>query len=334
MSAGVIVPRAEYHIKNMHKVGSLGGWRNPTANKWIEKQITSMFDVPLEDLTGIIGGRNIIQINHTKENTEWIGPDFNKILSDVSYPLHFVDFETFISALPFHKNMRPYELIAFQWSSHTINNPGDDPVHSEWINLEPSFPSFRFAESLMNQIGNSGTPIMWSHYENTVLKTIYYQMGFYDYDNPELKKWLESIVRFEKDDGRFFDMEKIALKEYFHPKMKGRTSIKVVLPAVLSSYNSLRIEKWLKSFEPGLPLLKKDENNSIVNPYELLPPIDIYERSEQINEGTGAMRAYGELMFGINKGDEKTKSIYKDALLKYCKLDTLAMVIIWEHWDN
>ena len=158
-------------------------------------------------------------------------------------------------------------------------------------------------------------------------------MDFYGYDNPDLKNWLEKIVKFGKDDGRLFDMEKVALKQYFHPKMKGRTSIKVVLPAILSENNSPRITEWLDNFEPSLSLLKI-ENNSIVNPYTLLPHIDIYEKSEQINEGTGAMRAYGELMFGLKREDNEAMTIYKDALLKYCKLDTLAMVIIWEYWNN
>ena len=43
------------------------------------------------------------------------------------YPLHFIDFETTISALPFHKGMRPYEAVAFQWSCHTIKKPGSEP---------------------------------------------------------------------------------------------------------------------------------------------------------------------------------------------------------------
>ena len=45
------------------------------------------------------------------------------------------------------------------------------------------------------------------------------------------------MVRFDKDDGRLVDMEKIALNNYFHPKMKGRTSIKWTLPAVFKAIN-------------------------------------------------------------------------------------------------
>ena len=65
-----------------------------------------------------------------------------------------------------------------------------------------------------------------------------------------------------------------------------------------------------------------------------MPTINIYEKSEQVNEGTGAMRAYGELMFGVKNGNIEAMTKYKDALLKYCKLDTLSMVIIWEYWNG
>jgi hypothetical protein len=40
------------------------------------------------------------------------------------------------------------------------------------------------------------------------------------------------------------------------------------------------------------------------------------------------------MLYGKNSGNAAIKEKYKNALLKYCKLDTLAMVIIWEHWNN
>ena len=43
----------------------------------------------------------------------------------------------------------------------------------------------------------------------------------------------------------------------------------------------------------------------------------------------GAMRAYQDMMYGFAKNDDIKKEKIKDRLLLYCKLDTLAMVIIW-----
>ena len=116
--------------------------------------------------------------------------------------------------------------------------------------------------------------------------------------------------------------------------MKGKTSIKWTLPAVLSAFNSKRIENWLKNFEQGLSLFSKDDQDILINPYKLLPPIEIYEKAEALEDGTGAMRTYEDMMFGLRKGDAEAVEIYKKALLRYCKLDSLAMVIIWEHWNS
>ena len=53
-----------------------------------------------------------------------------------------------------------------------------------------------------------------------------------------------------------------------------------------------------------------------------------------MNEGTGAMRAYFEMMFGQFSSDPAIKERWKQSLLNYCKLDTLSMVIIWYHWKR
>lgn len=44
------------------------------------------------------------------------------------------------------------------------------------------------------------------------------------------------------------------------------------------------------------------------------------------------MRAYQEMMYGPEKDNPAVQANYRDALLRYCKLDTLAMVLIWQHW--
>ena len=328
-------PKVEHHVKDIYHIGTIGGYNNPLVNELIKNKKLSITDIPFDYLTGVRGDRQLIQINNTLAGTEWRSRELKGKLKRWEYPLHFIDFETTISALPFHKGMRPYEAVAFQWSCHTIKKPGSEPVHSEWINLEPEFPNFRFAESLMKQIGRTGTVLMWATHENTILRTIYNQFEKYEYKNDDLYEWLEYIVKFDKDDtGKLLDMNKFTLENYFHPLMKGKTSIKWTLPAVLSAYKSKRITNWLINFEEGLSLYQRDKKGNLINPYLLLPPIDIYEKAETVNEGTGAMRAYEDLMFGVNKGNDMIKQKYSEALKKYCKLDTLAMLIIWEHWSK
>jgi hypothetical protein len=325
-------PKPEHNISELYHIGTLG--KNQYANELISQKKISLFDISENLLGGKRGERQIIQLQNTKSDTEWFSGTMRSEMNEWEYPLHFIDFETTITALPFHKGMRPYEFVAFQWSCETISTPKAEPVHSEWLNLEPAFPNFKFAESLMKQVGLNGTFLMWATHENTVLRNVYEQMDLYGHNNSALQSWLQQVVKFDKtDSGKFIDMNRFTLENYFHPAMMGKTSIKYTLPAVLQSYKSSRIEKWLKNFEPGISLFKKEKDGTVVNPYDLLPDIGIYEDAERVQDGTGAMRAYEDLMFGLSKGDIQAKNDISRALLLYCKLDTLAMVIIWEHWN-
>ena len=329
------MPEPELHIRDVYRLGNIKENKESVANALIGEKKLDVDALPEKAFEGVWGERRLIQINNTKAQSEWIARELKEEINSWKYPLHFIDFETCITALPFHKGMRPYEMSAFQWSCHTIKQPGAEPIHSEWLNTDPKFPSFAFAESLMNKVGYDGTLLMWSSHENTTLRNIYYQMEEYNQSIPGLKRWLEYMVKFDKNGaGAFVDMNDLALKYYFHPVMKGRTSIKVSLPAVLAASKSKRTENWLANFDEGINLLHRGEDGIIDNPYKHLPPIDLLENAEKVNEGTGAMRAYEDMLFGISKNKPEIKKAYKEALLRYCKLDTLAMVIIWEHWRN
>lgn len=321
------ITKPEHHIKDLYYLGVVKIGKENLANTLINQNKVSLADIPYECLTLSYKTRQKIQIANTLANTEWYSEYLGANMSLAPYPHHFIDFETITTALPFHKGMKPYEMLAFQWSCHTIESAGADPVHSEWLNTYPTYSSFRFAESLYKQLGSNGTIFMWATHENTVLRGIYYKMIEQGYDNPELLDWLKDVVKFDKDNpGKLVDMNDMALQFYFHPKMKGKTSIKYVLPAVLAATNSPNIEKWLREFAPDLDLLSRDSNGTIENPYKNLPK----DNGINVSEGTAAMRGYTELLFG----DESQKAAYETALLRYCKLDTLAMAIIWEHWER
>jgi len=326
------MPNPKHHIKDVYYGGALG------ANKlyddiMIPGKKLSMYDIPDEDIKKKRGERQRIQLDNTKTGTEWQSDSMEAELNMWEYPLHFIDFETSMSALPFHKDMRPYELVAFQWSCHTIRSRGAEPEHAEWISLEPSFPNFKFAEALMNQVGLNGTFLMWSPYENTILKTIYYQMEDYGYKNPDLNAWLEQMVKIDGEGGLFTDQCVFTREHYFHPSMKGSASIKVTLPAVLQENKCSRARDWLKNFEGDLSLYEETEGGGLKDPYKLLRPITAGNETASVSGGGDALRAYGDVLFGIHKGNKDVVEAYRRGLLNYCKLDTLAMVIIWEHWN-
>ena len=289
----------------------------------IEAGKTSLYDLPesalskKDDSLGPRAQRQLMQMRNSRSQTEWIDPALGDILSSHSYPLHFIDFETSGLAVPYHTGMRPFETVAFQWSCHTIAEPGAEPVHSEWINLEDAYPNFAFAESLMNQLGQNGTVFMWATHENSILKQIRAQMDG-RHENAQLAEWLDWIT-----DGRLVDMNDLTLKHYFHPIMKGRTSIKKVLDAVWQINVGLR---------KRYPQYVKEENGKLLSPHKSLPPLVINGRDAFVNEGTGAITAYQSMLYGPQKGDLSVREQWKSLLLEYCKLDTLAMVMIHSHW--
>jgi hypothetical protein len=76
------------------------------------------------------------------------------------------------------------------------------------------------------------------------------------------------------------------------------------------------------------------QDGEILSPYAALPPLEIDGRTVVVAEGTGAIRAYEAMMYGAERDDPETRSRWRDLLRQYCRLDTLAMVWIWRHWDT
>lgn len=316
------------HVFDLYYSGSLGGTKEPLVNDLIRDRKVSLYDVPPSAIKGKRGERQQLQIDHTKSDTEWFGDGLKSAMAECEYPLHFIDFETSRTAVPPYKGMTPYDNIAFQWSCHTIHNEGEEPVHSEWINTEDAFPNYDFARTLMDAVGCKGTVFMWSPHENTTLREIHDLLVAGDSTEKDLIDWLDHMTK-KSDDEEYtmVDLNTLTLKYYFHPMMKGKTSIKYVLPAVWSSYPDLESLDWLSEF-------LKIENGKRVNPYELLPPIEIGHDHQVVRDGTGAMKAYQEMMYGLHRHDLDKRALWTALLKQYCKLDTLAMVVIWEYWEN
>lgn len=324
--------RTKPHILDLYHVGEVGGRKTPLANSLIKVGKASLFDIPVEALTnakGEIGENNkrqIIQLDNTRAGKEWINEGLKNTLSGFEYPLWFIDFETSALAVPYFSGMHPYEQIAFQWSCHVVRSENGTPEHLEWINVDDLFPNFSFAESLMECVGTEGTVFMWATHENTILTHIHDQMRRRSHSNPKLNDWIESTATVDKSaPGRLVDMNRLTLKNYFHPLMKGKTSIKKVCDAVWKENASLR---------EMFPQYVKTKNGDILSPYQALPPLIINGREVVVAEGTGAIRAYEAMVYGSERTDENVRSQWKDLLRQYCKLDTLSMFFVWKHWRD
>lgn len=322
------------HVLELGYLGHVNNHSGNGINELILRGKTALSDIPLEYVVKEKPYYNDRPFYQLKVNHEFLLNEFNEAITKIQYPLHFIDFETCTMAVPFHKGMKPFQNVIFQWSCHTLYQDGRIE-HSEWLNVSDYYPNFEFAKSLKKQIGNTGTVLTWSSYENTQLRAIKNTLKESEDFDDELLQWLETIIVVDKKDesNRILDMHDLAKFYYFHPLMGGRTSIKVVLPAVLQETKNIN----------SLSLLQKENLNQIneygkiIDPYKLLEERIVEDTKSltiKVRNGGDAMVAYREMLFGLSRNNIEAKTAYSDALKKYCKLDTLAMVIIWFHWQD
>ena len=79
---------------------------------------------PNEDESMSRTERQWMQVRKTvdKDHEPYVDIDGLKMEFDsFKYPLHFIDFETSMVAIPFFKGRRPYEQVAFQFSHHIVD---------------------------------------------------------------------------------------------------------------------------------------------------------------------------------------------------------------------
>ena len=278
---------------------------------------------------------------------------FNHHMTKWKYPYHMIDFETSTTALPFFKGMRPYESVAFQFSHHIIYEDGSIKHLGEFILAEAGqFPNYEFVRALKKELDiDDGTVFRWAAHENTILNHIATQL-MNDQNPPSdrdaLLQFIDTLIT--GGSRAMVDLNEIAKRTYYHPDTKARTSIKKVLPAVLKSSAYLKEKYTQPIYGKEIQSLNfqnftwwQSKDGQFVEPYDLLKDIEnemlgdegaeIFDTEDdgfEIAEGGAAAAAFARLQF--ESLTEQQRSNIKNALLRYCELDTLAMVIIVEAW--
>jgi hypothetical protein len=310
---------AEPHVLDIYRGGDLReALITRGANGWDE-----ITEADLSSRTGKVAAWQRRHIEQVRLNQEWIGDALGSTLKGARFPLHFIDFEAARIAVPHHKGMRPYGQVAFQWSCHTLAAPGEALTHGEYLNLDPVWPNEQFARTLRDAIGDEGTVLVWSHFERSVLESIAEELTALGSGDQSLAAWLRTTSVTAANGGRQLDMLKLCRDEYYHPLMRSSYSIKAVLDAIWKSSPEVRAR---------FGELEKREVTDGEGPYASLPPAMIAGAEEAVREGTGAMRAYFRMAYGAEREDAAAVQQWSELLRTYCRLDTLAMVLIWEHW--
>lgn len=144
------------------------------------------------------------------------------IMKTLTYPLYFLDYETYQVAIPEIDGTKPYQQLPFQYSLHIIKNEGAPLEHKEFL-AEIDDKEFirHFAEQLIKDIPDNGSVIIYNKAfepaRNREIAEMY----------PELKDELERINSNMVD-----FLVPFKQRKYYTKKMQGSASIKYVLPAL------------------------------------------------------------------------------------------------------
>ncbi|MCL2862354.1 MAG: DUF2779 domain-containing protein [Firmicutes bacterium] len=201
-------------------------------------------------------------------------------LEEIKFPIYFLDFETYSSAVPFFDGQSPHQLVPFQYSLHILQKCGTIE-HKEFLANEAKDEYKKLAEKLAKDIKTDGGSV------------VAYNKGF---EMSCIKKMADAFPKLEKKlhDAIFRMIDLLDVFQggfYYNKEMGGSFSIKSVLPALF----------------PNHPVLD-------------------YHKNEEIKGGMSASLAFVSL-----KNKTKTeRARIRDNLLKYCHLDTLAMVEIYK----
>lgn len=203
-----------------------------------------------------------------------------EFMSGISYPLYFLDFESFQPAIPLFDRSHPFEQIVFQYSLHYIEREGGQLQHKEFLAYPGQDPRRALAEQLCADI-----PLD--------VCTTAYNMGFEKGRirkladlYPDLREHLLNIHDHIRD-----LMIPFQKKWYYCRAMQGSYSIKYVLPALFPD-------------DPSLD----------------------YHNLEGVHNGGEASDTFARM---ASMSPEELETARAN-LLRYCGLDTFAMVKVWE----
>lgn len=147
-------------------------------------------------------------------------------LSEFSYPLCFLDFETIMPAIPEFDYSRPYQQLTFQYSLHIQEKKKGPLKHLEFLGDGILDPRKALINQLIKDLGRIGSIVVWNQsFENSRLKEM--AIDFPEFHEPVqaiLKRVVDLMIPFRK-------------KSIVHPDFKGSYSIKKVLPVLVPELN-------------------------------------------------------------------------------------------------
>lgn len=127
-------------------------------------------DIPLDRLND----SQRFQVESTLQQRDHIDKQaVQGFLDDLWYPLCFLDFETFMDAVPPFDGCRPYQKIPFQYSLHIQETPASQLKHYEYLVEPGKDPRREVLDNLLTLIPAGACIVAWSQsFEIGVLRQL------------------------------------------------------------------------------------------------------------------------------------------------------------------
>ena len=315
----------------------------------IDRLLNHRRDTSSSDASTLTRGLSINPVAQSSLSEEASAPQYildeeylRKEMNRWQYPYHFIDFESAMPALPYFAGMHPFDTVAFQFSHHILHEDGRVEHASQFLQTDPGIcPNDAFLCALADAIGDcKGSVFRWGIHENTVVATL-----LDAFKGPsDVSETLHPLLL--GGDRAMIDLMKTATLGYFVPGSGGSSSIKRLLSPTLESSGVL--EKFYGSqtysssnFTEVQWFQRVDGSDSSVrDPYDILVEYDKENGFTQsdaplvVAEGGAAIAAYSALQQRKSELSPEQRSAIETSLLRYCELDTLAMVMIVQAWQE
>lgn len=238
---------------------------------------------------------------------------------------------------------------------------------TQWISVDAStYPNIDFVRGLRTALMPhgvlEGTVFRYHNHENTVLRGLRQVISDRnDGDKQQLLDFIDLITKPSDSESKqgvqpgpkaMVDLHRLVQEGYYSKVAGGSISLKHILPAILNDapgvakhfsqtgvFGGPSVSSMNHQLQDGHIWLQPARGN---DPYKTLPPIFQGDRAAlnpillrlagddgeetAINQGGLAMTAWNFTQFADVSAEER-KAI-RDALLRYCELDTLAMVML------
>lgn len=218
----------------------------------LDREILHLHDVP-DDFRLSPKQRKQVEVARSGEpHINW--PAIEAVLTELKYPLYFLDYEAFSHPIPFHPGLGPYQQSVFQFSLHVQEAPGATTQHYEY--LQPTRDGGM--EGLIEQLAQ--------HIDPDRGQIVVWNKSFENGRHKEMAAWFPAYAEFLLGlIERTFDLRDLFTDQHYcHPQFYGKTSLKAVWPVFAGEepgYDDLAVsngmlaaEQWFRITEPDSDL--------------------------------------------------------------------------------